>query len=392
MSLIKRFALFLVNREGRKSMDYERDAWVEVDLDAIKHNVRQIRSLIGDDVRMMAVVKADAYGHGAVETSKAILDAGADSLAVTRLEEAARLREGGIIAPILVFDSIQPGAASEAVRLAVDCTVCTPELVMALGKAACAAHKTIGVHLKIDTGMGRLGVLPSEVVDLARTIAATEGIKLAGTYTHLATAAEKDIQLAQDQLDKFNNAILAIKQAFLDPGIVHTANSAAILRLPDSHFDMVRPGTILYGQYPSRYVPHVLDLKDTWKLKARISFVKTVPAGYAIGYGAEHRAKRESRIAVIPLGWADGLTLTPESLARRGILRLLGQKFMKRPVLTVNIRGKRVPVVGRIAMQMCSVDVTRIPDAAIGDEVIVPARRVTTNPLLPRVYKVLSVG
>ncbi|MEN6521320.1 MAG: alanine racemase [Armatimonadota bacterium] len=366
-------------------MDYERDAWVEVDLDAIKHNVEQIRSLVGDKVRMMAVVKANAYGHGEVETSRAILNAGADSLAVTRLEEAARLRDGGITAPVLVFDSIQPGAAAEAVKLDVECTVCTPELVAALGEAACKTHKTIGVHLKIDTGMGRLGVLPDEAVDLARMIAATEGVNHAGTYTHLATAAEKDMSSAEEQLEKFNNAILAIKQAFLDPGIVHAANSSAILRLPDSHFDMVRPGTILYGQYPSRYVPRTLDLKNTWKLKARISFIKTVPAGYAIGYGAEHRTKRESRIAVIPLGWADGLTLAPESLARRGILRLIAQKFMKKPPLTVTIRGKRAPVVGRIAMQMCSIDVTHIPDTAIGDEVIIPARRVTTNPLLPRV-------
>jgi len=368
-------------------MDYELDAWVEVDLGAIKHNVEQVRSKIGDNVRIMAVVKADAYGHGAVETSKAMLDAGADMLAVTRLEEAAKLRDGGITAPILIFDSIQPSAASEAVRLGVDCTVCTPELVTTIGKEAFAAHKTIGLHLKIDTGMGRLGVIPDDAVGLARTIAATEGVRLAGTYTHLATSTEKECQPAKDQLKKFNNAILSIRQAFLDPGIVHVANSAAILRLPESHFDMVRPGTILYGQYPSRFVPRVLDLRDTWKLKARISFIKTVPAGYMIGYGGEHRTKQESKIAVIPLGWADGLTLIPESLARRGLLRTIASKIFRRPALTVSIHGKKVPVVGRIAMQMCSVDVTHIPEAAIGDEVIVPARRVTTNPLLPRVYK-----
>lgn len=368
-------------------MDYELDAWVEVDLTAIKHNVEQVRLKIGDDVRIMAVVKADAYGHGAVETSKAMLDAGVDMLAVTRLEEAARLRDGEITAPILVFDSIQPGAASEAVRLGVDCTVCTPELIAAIGKEAFAAHKTIGLHLKLDTGMGRLGALPADAVGLARTIAATEGVSHAGTYTHLATAAEKECQPAKEQLEKFNNAILSIRQAFLDPGIIHAANSAAILRLPDSHFDMVRPGTVLYGQYPSRFVPRILDLKDTWKLKAGISFIKTVPTDYMIGYGGEHRTKRESRIAVIPLGWADGLTLVPESLARRGLLRTICSKILRRPALTVLIRGKKAPVVGRIAMQMCSVDVTRIPDAAIGDEVIVPARRVTTNPLLPKVYK-----
>jgi alanine racemase len=367
-------------------MEYEQGAWVEVDLAAIRHNVEQVRSRVGDDVRIMAVVKADAYGHGAVETSKAMLDAGADALAVTRLEEAARLRHAEISAPILVFDSIQPGAAAEAVALGVDATVCTRELASALGSAARAAHKTINVHLKIDTGMGRLGVLPRDVVALTREIAATEGIAMVGTYTHFATAAEKDLTLAKQQLANFNDALLAIRKAFLDPGIVHAANSAAILRLPESHFDMVRPGTILYGQYPSRYVPQLLDLRNTWRLKARISFVKTVPAGHQVGYGAEFKTKRDSRIAVIPLGWADGLTLAPESVARRGILRLIMARVLRVPPLRVTVRGRRVPVVGRIAMQMCSVDVTRVPDASVGDEVVIPARRVTTNPLLPRVY------
>jgi alanine racemase len=156
--------------------------------------------------------------------------------------------------------------------------------------------------------------------------------------------------------------------------------------MPDAHFDMVRPGTILYGQYPSKHVPRALDLKDTWKLKTRISFIKTVPAGFSIGYGAEFATRRQSRIAVIPMGWADGLTLTPESAARRGALRLLASRVRREPPLWVTLRGKKAPVVGRIAMQMCSIDVTDIPDVAIGDEVTVPSRRVTTNPLIPRVY------
>ncbi|HPP74266.1 MAG TPA: alanine racemase [Armatimonadota bacterium] len=366
-------------------MQHGHDAWVEVDLSAIKHNVEQVRSYIGHDIHLMAVVKADAYGHGAVETAKAMLDAGADALAVTRLNEAARLRSGGVTAPILVFDAIQPEAAEEAVALDVELTVCSQELAAALGNAARNANKQVSVHLKVDTGMGRLGVLPKDAPNLTRTIVSS-GLTLTGTYTHFATAAEKDLTLAKEQLERFKEAIRLIEQAFLDPGIVHAANSAAILRLPESHFGMVRPGTILYGQYPSRYVPQSLDLKDTWKLKARISCLKTLPAGYNIGYGAEYTTRKEKRIAVIPLGWADGLTLMPESIARRSWLKMALAKAFHRPMLTVNIRRKKAKVVGRIAMQMCSVDVTRIPDVSVGDEVTIPARRVTTSPLLPRVY------
>jgi alanine racemase len=375
-----------LSSEELQAMDYERDAWVEVDLAAIEHNVAQVRLLIGEGVRLMAVVKADGYGHGAVETSRAMVKAGADALAVTRLTEAAGLRRAGITSPILVFSPVQPSAAEEAVDLDVDLTVCTPELASALGTAARAAGATARVHLKVDTGMGRLGVLPADAPALARTIAATEGIILAGTYTHFATAAEKDLSRAREQLRRLGEAIAAIRESDIDPGIVHAANSAAILRLPESRFDMVRPGTILYGQYPSRYVPRTLDLSDTWRLKARISFIKTVPARHPIGYGAEFVTRRESRIAVIPLGWADGLTLSPESLARRRIVRLAAARIRREPPLWVTVRGRKAPVVGRIAMQMCSVDVTNIPEACIGDEVIVPARRATTSSLLPRVY------
>lgn len=367
-------------------MDNKRDVWVEVDLEAIKHNVNQVRSFIGGNVLLMAVVKADAYGHGAVETSKAMLEAGADALAVTRLDEARRLRNGGINAPLLVFDSLQPSLAEEIVSLGLEATICTPELTSALGKAACAAHRTINVHIKIDTGMGRQGVLPEDAVSLTRTVMATEGLILAGTYTHFATAAEKDLRRTKEQLGRFNTAILEIERAFHSPGIVHAANSAAMLRLPESHFGMVRPGTILYGQYPSRYVPQKLDLKNTWQLKSRISFVKTVPAGYHIGYGAEFKTKRESKIAVIPIGWVDGLTLIPESVARRGILRLAALRAFHKPALRVTIKGRKAPVVGRVAMQMCSIDVTRVQDASIGDEVTIPTRRVTLNPDIPRVY------
>ncbi len=367
-------------------MDCKHDAWIEIDLSAIRHNYLQVKNRVGDAVKVLCVVKADAYGHGALETARRLVEFGAYALGVTRLDEAARLRDGGVTAPILVFDSIQPDMASEAVRLGVNLTVCTKELAFSIGEAAREARKTVDVHIKIDTGMGRLGALPKDAVSLADSIASTEGLRLAGTYTHFSTAAEKDISRARTQLERFNRIVAAIRDESIDPGLVHAANSAAILRLPDSHFDMVRTGTMLYGQYPSRFVPQTLELVDTWKLKARISFVKTVPAGYPIGYGAEYIAKRRSRIAVFPLGWADGLALSPESVFRRNALKLMVSKMRNMPVLQVIVRGHRVPVVGRIAMQMCSIDVTDFPEIEVGDEVVVPARRVTASPLLPKVY------
>jgi alanine racemase len=371
---------------GVTPLNEQHSAWVEINLGAIRHNIQQIRSVIAENTRLMAVVKADAYGHGLVGTARAMVDAGVDALAVTRLDEATALRGAGIESSILVFESIQPDAAASAVALGVELTVCTPELVDALGTAAVSAHKTVKVHLKVDTGMGRLGVLPADAAAMARKIAAVEGVVQAGTYTHFATSSEKDMSPTQHQLLRFKVAVESIKLAFLDPGIVHAANSAAILRLVESHFDMVRPGTILYGQYPSRWVPRVLDLHDTWQLKSRISFVKTVPAGFSIGYGAEYVTRREARIAVIPIGWADGLTLTPESVARRSTLRLTASRLLRKPPLWVKVRGWLAPVVGRVAMQMCSIDVTGMPLVDVGDEVIIPSRRVTTSPALPRVY------
>jgi alanine racemase len=361
--------------------------WVEVDVSALRHNVQQVKSLIGSEVKLMAVVKADAYGHGAVETSRIILESGADALAVTRIEEAILLRRSGIQSNILVFDSIQPEWVTEAIELGLDLTVCEENLVKAISNACSSMSRSTApkLHLKIDTGMGRIGVLPSEAAPLAQKIKDC-GLELAGIYTHFHSAFQSDLKPTEEQLAIFLAAVRSIKQAGIDTGIVHAANSAAMLRLKESHLSMVRPGTILYGQYPSEHIPRVLDLRNTWTLKTRISFIKNVPAGYKIGYGSEFRTRRPSRIAVIPAGWADGLTLMPESLARRSFMKLGKAAIMGDTALFVNVKGHRAPVVGRIAMQMCSVDVTDVPNVEIGDEVIIPTRRITTSSLIPRVY------
>jgi alanine racemase len=361
---------------------------VEVDLDAVEHNVREVRKLVGDDVRVMAVVKADAYGHGAVETSKAVVAAGADAVAVTRLEEALELRAAGVTHPILVFDSTLPELAEQAVAANLEQTVCTTELAEAMSRAAAGQGKTARVHVKVDTGMGRLGILPKDASAFVGRIASLPAIEVAGTYTHFATAIERDLGQTRGQLRTLQSVLAELRAAGLPVGLAHAANSAALVRLPESRLDMVRPGTLLYGQYPSRFVPKMLDLRETWRLVARISFVKSLPPGHAVGYGAEFRTRRESIIAIVPIGYADGLTMAPESLLRRqmSLSRQLLSIVRPRIPLQVVIHGRKAPIVGRVAMQMCAVDVTDIPGVQVGDQVVLPARRLAVSSRVPKVY------
>ena len=362
-----------------------RDVWVEVDPVALRHNLRQVRGVVGESVRIMAVVKANGYGHGLVEPSRAFVEAGADALAVTRIEEALPIRQAGTDAPILLLAPIQPENAEAAVEAGLEMTVADAPLCRAISEASTRLGKTARVHVKLDTGMGRLGLLPDEVPSLFQAISSMRGIEVAGTYTHFATASEADITPARNQLEVFRRVTAGLKEMGFDCGLAHAANSAAILRMPGARLDMVRPGTLLYGQYPSRHVAHDLDLKPTWKLKARVCQVRDLPPGISVGYGAEHVTRRPTRTAVVPLGFADGFTLAPEGpIYRQGVLGFVLRKM--RRSLAVEVRGRRAPVIGRVAMQMAVIDVTGIPGVEVGDEVIVPAMRIPTSALIPRVY------
>lgn len=360
------------------------DVWVEVDLSALRHNLLQVRRALADSVKLMAVVKANAYGHGCVETSRAFAESVADGLAVTRLEEALPLREAGLTLPILLFAPIQPENAEAAVRHDLAMTVTGLSLAHTISEAAARLGKTADVHVKVDTGMGRLGLLPAQAAATVQKIAALPNIRVAGVYTHFATAAD-NLEFARAQLDRFRGVIRSLRDAGVDFGLAHAANSAAILRLPESHLDMVRAGTILYGQYPSGRVPYSLDLRHTWRLKARVCDVRELPAGSPVGYGSEFVTKRPTRTAVIPIGFADGFTLVPEGpFYRRSALAFAAIKL--RRSLVVQIRGRKAPVIGRVATQMIVADVTGTAGVEVGDEVIVPAMRIPTSALVPRVY------
>ncbi|MDQ2799622.1 MAG: alanine racemase [Armatimonadota bacterium] len=364
------------------------DAWISVSRSALRHNFAAVQTLLaqGEEKpsQVIAVVKANAYGHGAGETARIFQEAGADFFAVTTPAEAMELRGAGIKGRILVFLPPLPEQNDTLLSADIDLTVCDSDGLNAIAETARVLGKTALVHLKVDSGMGRLGALPGEAVALARKIAETPPLHFAGIYTHFAKALEKDEAATRKQFAVFQKVLADLESADISPGLRHCANSAALVRFPEMRLDAVRPGTVLYGQYPSASVPHVLDLHETWRMQARIIAVREVPAGSAIGYGGEYATRRQSKLAVLPIGYADGFTVAPASVGSgwHGIKNLL------RPSpITVTVRGKRAPVLGRVAMQICTVDVTNIPGVTVGDIVTILARRITASARLPRFYE-----
>ncbi len=330
-----------------------RPTWAEISLDAIKHNVRGLAAL-ARPAGIMAVVKADAYGHGAVMVALAALDAGASWLAVAALEEAVELRRAGIEAPILVISAATPAQAEAVARARVAAAVADLEAAEALAAAGRRLGRLAEAHLKVDTGMGRLGVTPDEAgAALAARIAALKGLSLTGVYTHFATADEKDKAFARLQASRFERFLELTAAAGLTFRWRHAANSAAIIDMPETRHNLVRAGIALYGHYPS---PDVMKERVklipamTWK--TRLVLVKTVPPGTPIGYGRGHVTSATSLIGTIPVGYADGYRR-----ALGGVGRVL-------------VRGKSCPVLGRVCMDHVMIGLDAVPEAAVGDEVV----------------------
>lgn len=363
--------------------------WVEVDLSALKHNLTQVRAFVSSSVKIMAVVKANAYGHGAVQTSRAFLEAGADFLGVTTLEEALELRESGIQCRILVFSPLLPDQMKAAVCADLDQTVCDLQLADAASTITGQTGRVARVHVKVDTGMGRLGVLGRECPDFVGRLSSLANLEIAAIYTHFANAGSVGLADAQKQLSMFDRMIQELRTSGVVLPPIHAANSAAVLSLPEARFNMVRPGTILYGQVPARHLQGVLDLRESWCLKTRIVALRSLPIGARVGYGSDFTARRPTLSAVLPIGYSDGFTLIPESVGRRecGSVRQMMRRVLRRFASAfVIVRGHKAPVIGRVSMQMCSVDVTEIPYVSVGDEVVVPARRTSVSGRIERVY------
>lgn len=328
-----------------------RSSWIDLDLDALAGNVRGLKQLVGEAVTLIAVVKANAYGHGAVPVARTALLNGAQHLAVASLAEALELRSAGIDAPILVLSYTPPQAIRQAVRQAITITVYDLGLARAYDLAARAAGGTLRVHLKVDTGMGRLGVLAADAVPFFRSVLALSHLEIEGIYTHFAQADE-DLGFTLEQLKAFNAVLTPLRAAGFSFRYVHAANSAATLLLKEAHFNAVRVGLAMYGLSPSPLARVPASFRPVLSWKTTIAQVKTLPPGYFVGYGATYRTQGTERHAVIPVGYSDGLRRAPQYWGH------------------VLVRGQIAPIVGRISMEKTSINVTHIPDAAIGDEVV----------------------
>lgn len=323
------------------------NTYAEISLNAIKHNIGEIRKLIAPYVKFMAVVKANAYGHGAVAVSRAAIEAGADYLAVANLREALELREAGIVSPVLILTESPTSVMDEIIQYDLAQTVYSFSEAKALSDEAQKRKKTASVHVKVDTGMGRVGVLPSEAVAFIRKISSLPGLKLEGLFTHFAKAEDPHDNFTIDQLQKFKQ--IASKVDHIP--IKHSANSAAVLFHPETHLDMVRVGLMMYGLYPIGSSRRLINLKPALSFKSRITYLKKIPAGTPLSYGCTYVTPSETTIATIPVGYADGFS---RRLSNRG---------------QVIIRGKRYPVVGRVTMDLTMVNVGEAK-VEVGDEVV----------------------
>ena len=372
------------------------NVWVRVNSDALSANARALLSYLGADQssspKLMAVVKANGYGHGAAMAAKAFRDGGATWFGVTTLSEALELVESGIDShktPILVFAPLISRLQCEtAIRSGIHVTACDLGHVDLLSRSAEELDAKAEVHLKLDTGMSRLGLPSSEAFKAAMALQLNNNLNLTGVYTHFATASESSLATKYKQLAAYSGFCDSLRNAGVDGFIRHCSNSSALLRLPEARMDLVRAGTTLYGQYPSAQCPRVPGLiSDTIALEARVVFVHDLPSGAAVGYGAEYVTRRPTRAAVLPVGFYDGVSMRPASVScgLRGLKQMVSTVFKPQP-LSVRFYGSVAPVIGRVAMQMIVVDVTGASTPIQeGDIAVVPARRLAINASLPRV-------
>jgi alanine racemase len=330
-----------------------RPTWAEINLQALDENVKSVKSMLPVGVRLNAVIKADAYGHGAQQIAHTALTAGADSLSVATLEEAVELRMSGIWGPILVLGFIPPDAAWQVARSEITATVFTPELAKALQEAGAASQKIIKVHLKLDTGMSRIGVEGTDDdVDFTKQISEYANLELEGLFSHFAMAEIADPKPALEQLAKFQSFADRVERAGVKIPVLHMANTAAIFRFPQSYYNMVRLGVGMYGSSPTSLIIPQVPLRPVMTLKTRIIMLKKIKAGTRVGYDGTWIAPVDSVLGTLPLGYADGMSRSYSNRAQ------------------VCVRGCLAPVVGRVCMDQCMIDLTQVPGAEVGDEVI----------------------
>lgn len=344
--------------------------YVEVDLGAIAHNLQQIKNKVAP-AEIMAVVKANAYGHGLKKATRVALENGARYLGVARVEEGVQLRQYAA-APILVFGGFFESQIESALETDLDLTVFDLERAVALSKKANASRKTVKVHIKVDTGMTRVGVHWQHATDFMRQVSEFSNLDIVGIYTHFASADSKDKSFAETQLRRFQNVLTELDKKNIRIPIKHAANSGAILDLPESYFDMVRLGVSMYGYYPSRETTESVTLQPSMTFKSQVIAVKEVERGEKVSYNSTFETKRRTKIATIPVGYADGYN------------RLLSNQG------EVLIRGNRYPVVGQVCMDLIMIDIGLKNDIQTGDEVVLFGRQGDTEISIYEICKKLN--
>ncbi len=327
-------------------------AWIEIDQGALAHNVRQLKQILSPQTELMAVVKADAYGHGAIRVAEIALRAGASWLAIATLGEGIELREAGITAPILILGATNTSEEVKAIaHWQLQPTLCNSQHALVFSKTMVALGETLPVHLKLDTGMSRLGTPWNQARSFVELVQHLPNLQIASIYSHLATADDPDPTVIGQQHQRFRQAIAEIKDLGITSPRLHLANSAATLSDRALHYDLVRVGLAIYGLYPSPHLRSAIDLKPVLQVKARVTQVKTIPPGTGVSYGHQFVSEGELRLAVVGIGYADGV---PRNLSNR---------------LKVLIRGQLVPQIGAITMDQLMLDVSAIPDVQVGEVV-----------------------
>jgi alanine racemase len=345
-------------------MAHHRATFAEINLKAFKHNLQNLKTITEPATGIMAVIKADAYGHGALPCAKAAVDLGVNYLGAGIIEEGIELRGNGVTEPILILGSIFPDEAEDLVRHDLATILCTPDLAQALAKEAEKQRKTVNVHIKVDTGMNRLGVLPENLLPLIKTISNLPTLKLEALSTHFSSADDEDKSITTQQIELFQKTLTELQEAGVTmPPLTHLANTSALLRFPESRSKMVRPGLILYGALPSPILNSVAqevcqkenlkNFQPVMQWKSKIILLKSVQKGQPLSYSRKHFTQKNSLIATLPIGYADGLH------------RNLSNN------MEVLVKGKRAPQVGTICMDMILIDVTEVSDVNIGDEVVI---------------------
>ncbi len=331
--------------------------WVEVNLDAISHNINQIKGLVEKKgSKLLAVVKDNAYGHGAIEIANLAHKIPVHKLGVATVAEAIELRQAGISLPILVLGTTLPGDAEEIVKNDITQTVCDLNICKKLAEIARKLHKRAKVHVKVDTGMGRIGIRYESAFDYIKTIKQIPELDIEGIFTHFAVADTEE-NYTNLQIKRFCSIISMIEKNDIYIPIKHAANSSAILNFPESYFDMVRPGIAIYGIYPCQNSKIKLYLKPALSLKTRVVYLKEVPQGESLSYGRTYVTQRTTKVATIAIGYGHGFN---RKLSNNG---------------EVIIRGKKAPIIGTICMDQSLCDVTHIKDVSVGDEVVVIGRQ-----------------